>query len=163
MQQNSATFFAKESLGRLVSRAAQAMKGELNRAFAEAGLDVTADQWRVLVHLWQIDGLALNRLSHRLRQEKTGVSRLVSGLVRRGLVTLEADPDDGRVRRVHLTAEGRRLEARCIGLAREVIARSAHGITPEELAVTHRVLGRIHDNLCPETAAGTATAKPEET
>jgi DNA-binding MarR family transcriptional regulator len=149
MQPSVRPFVLNESLGRLVGRASRVMKSELNRSFAGAGLDVTADQWRVLVHLWDADGLTLAALCLRLIQEKTGVSRLVAGLVRRGYVFHEADPADGRIKRIRLTANGRRLQERLIGLAQGVIDRASADIPEIDLAVARRVLARIHDNLSP--------------
>jgi DNA-binding MarR family transcriptional regulator len=48
-------------------------------------------------------------LARRADVSRPTVTRLLDGLVRDGLVSRRADPDDGRARRVELTAAGRRL------------------------------------------------------
>lgn len=60
------------------------------------------------VHELDADGpLAQRDLTERLRLDKSTVSRLVDGLVRKGYVTRERDPANRRLYRLLLTAEGR--------------------------------------------------------
>ena len=60
------------------------------------------------VHELDADGpLAQRDLTERLRLDKSTVSRLVDGLVRKGYVTRERDPANRRLYRLLVTAEGR--------------------------------------------------------
>ncbi|HEY3681993.1 MAG TPA: MarR family transcriptional regulator [Streptosporangiaceae bacterium] len=60
------------------------------------------------IHELDVDGpLAQRDLSERLRLDKSTVSRLVAGLVRKGYVERERDPANRRLDRLRLTRAGR--------------------------------------------------------
>lgn len=82
--------------------------------------------------------IALGALAAAEQVRPPTITRLVAELERLGLVTLEADRDDRRVRRVRATAKGRRvLEA---GRARRVasLAAAIGTLAPHELATLER-------------------------
>lgn len=61
------------------------------------------------IHELDVDGpLAQRDLSERLRLDKSTVSRLVAGLVRKGYVERERDPANRRLDRLLVTDAGRR-------------------------------------------------------
>jgi DNA-binding MarR family transcriptional regulator/GNAT superfamily N-acetyltransferase len=78
--------------------------------------------------LWEIggDGAELRALRQRLALDSGYVSRLLRSLERQGLVKAQAAAGDGRVRRVSLTAKGRRevteLDRRADAFARSLLA-----------------------------------------
>ena len=81
------------------------------------------------------------------------ITRVVAQLVRRGLVALEADPRDARVRSARATAKGRQvLEA---GRARRVASVSAllHTLAPAELATLERAVALVERLLRPKDSA----------
>lgn len=136
-----------DSLGFHLGRTSRAVARMLNLAFAEAGYEVTSEQWRVLVNLWVHDGLTQQELCDIIVQEKTGVSRLVSGLEKRGLVVRKLDPKDKRTRRVHLTPRGRSMQDGLMALAKHIQAEAQAEIAPEELETCKDVLRRVYLNL----------------
>ena len=136
-----------DSLGYLACKLFRLMSGRLSRRFAEAGIPVTVEQWRVLMHLAVRDGLTQNELTERLTQDKTGVSRLVKELETRGLVRRVAHSGDRRSRRVHLLEPGRDLTEQCLVLVRQVLDTAQAGVAPGDLALCKDVLRRIVHNL----------------
>ncbi|MBI1928890.1 MarR family transcriptional regulator, partial [Candidatus Poribacteria bacterium] len=88
------TYNLDESLGYIVNRAARAVLNRLNRNFAEAGHDATAEQWRILVHLWHQDGQRQQQLADIICQDKTSITRLINGLEKRNLVVRIPDTID---------------------------------------------------------------------
>lgn len=60
------------------------------------------------IHELDVDGpLAQRDLTERLRLDKSTVSRLVAGLVRKGYIERERDPANRRLDRLRLTDDGR--------------------------------------------------------
>ena len=55
------------------------------------------------------ESLTAKDLAERLCIDKSNVSRMCARMTKRGLVTTESCPDDGRVKRLHLTKEGKAL------------------------------------------------------
>jgi DNA-binding MarR family transcriptional regulator len=64
----------------------------------------------LLMAIWESPGLRQTELAHRLAVEPPTVTRMVHRLERSGLLERRADPDDGRVVRIHPTARSRMLE-----------------------------------------------------
>jgi DNA-binding MarR family transcriptional regulator len=65
------------------------------------------------------------------------MTRIVAGLVEAGLVEREADPQDGRVVWVSVTADGRRLLERSRGRKEAYLARALRSLEPGELETLH--------------------------
>lgn len=77
------------------------------RALAASGVELTFPQWRVLVIVGgNPDGASVSEIAERLGAEISPVSRLVSRMIRSGLVSTEKDGRDRRVTRVFVTDRG---------------------------------------------------------
>lgn len=70
------------------------------------GLTVT--QFGVLSYLDKLDGVSIGSLADKLAMDPTTLTRNIKPLERQGFVVLAADPEDGRSRRLHLAAAGRK-------------------------------------------------------
>lgn len=117
---------------------------DLAARFAEAGVPVTVEQWRVLIPLAKIEGgLTQGQMCDILSQEKTGVSRLVSALEKRGLLHRESCVNDRRVKNLFITGAGRRLVESTVEMALLSRDTLVENIDPEELEVCKKVLWQI--------------------
>jgi DNA-binding MarR family transcriptional regulator len=84
-------------------------------------LELSITQCKVLNMLGETGAPSLRELSDQLGLSLPGTSRAIDGLVRRGMVKRTSDPDDRRLKRLALTAKGRKvieglLEMRLAGL-----------------------------------------------
>jgi DNA-binding MarR family transcriptional regulator len=94
-------------------RAHAEVTGELDLSM-RAGHDLSLNEYEVLLQLWLAEGRRLRRvdLAGRLLLSQGGITRLLAGLEREGLVERADCPDDGRVVYAQLTDVGAsRLEA----------------------------------------------------
>lgn len=139
----------RESLGFLSWKVARLITNALSAKFAEEGIDVTVEQWRALVSVCKKDGLTQGRLCEVLSQEKTGVSRLVAALEKRGLVRREASEHDRRVKYLYSTEAGRQLVDATAQFAWDSHQSKVQHIDPDELAICKKVLWQIIEpSLC---------------
>jgi MarR family transcriptional regulator for hemolysin len=82
-----------------------------------------------------------------------------------GLVQREADPNDRRIKRLRLTAEGERIYKELWSAARAFEAQVMNGITDAEQARLRRTLAKLRANLAappveaPAPRSGTAAAR----
>jgi DNA-binding MarR family transcriptional regulator len=104
--------------------------GAVIRAIDESGL--TFSQMKTLVALASTpeEPMTVKSVSERVGLSLASASRTVDELVKRSLVSRVEDPDDRRVRRISLTAEGQEIadvlmEARVAGLENFVSTLSA--------------------------------------
>ncbi len=75
------------------------------------------------------------------------MSRLVSRLVRIGLVTRSRSANSNREVVVELIPKGRALVERLIPIAKKLEQTASAGLPAKDLAVVKRALGRMYDNL----------------
>ena len=140
-------YHLQDSLGYLLHRASLAMARRLGRNFAAAGYDVTVEQWKVLVRLWDAEGMTHAELSELIGKNKASITRLVDGLERRGLVRRSAGRKDRRCKRVLLTAAGRDLRQGLMAEAHRTLAEALGNIPAERMAACKDVLRSVLDNL----------------
>jgi len=133
----------KESLGFLTWKVSRIAANDLASRFAAAGIGVTVEQWRALIPLYKCDGMTQGRLCEIMTQEKTGVSRLVAGLEKHGLLRRKCEESDRRVKRLFITEAGRALIDSTMDLVEAGREALVEGVAPEDLAVCKRVLWQI--------------------
>jgi MarR family transcriptional regulator, organic hydroperoxide resistance regulator len=103
--------------------------------------------WRVLAALASTGGQRQIDLAVLTSIDASTLSRLVTRLVRMGLVTRARSARSNREVAVKLSAKGRGLVERLIPLAREYEAAAIAGLSGEELAVVKRCLRRMYGNM----------------
>jgi len=118
------------------------------RALAPVGVELTFAQWRVLVIVGEKrhDGATISEVATRLGAEISPVSRLVSRLVRRGLVETHKDPHDRRVTRVVLTKAGLSSRENVMARRRELLTGVLLAIGPLD-PIVEAALERIGSGL----------------
>ena len=130
-----------------LSVASNAVSGLIARAY-EDRFGLTVPQWRLICVLAEDGGLTQVQIVTRTVMDKVTVSRAAQGLSKRRLVTRAENKADGRSHVLDLTPEGRRLYAEIAPLALAYEAALIAGLSPEEVALLKRLLGRL------QTAAG---------
>lgn len=91
---------------------------QLARAMFESRLPdgVTVPHFGVLNHLVRVaDGRTPLEIARAFQVPKTSMTNTLAGLERRGLVEMRPNPEDGRSKRVWLTAAGRAFREEAIG------------------------------------------------
>ncbi len=90
-------------------------------------------------------GLTITQLSQLCGEDKAAISRTISELVKRGLVT---GNNDKKYRApLILTKEGQETAAKIDALASTAVAAGSNGLTPEEVKIFYKALTTISDNL----------------
>ncbi len=113
----------------------------------------TIKDWRILAAAWHYGELTQRSLAEHTTIDTSTLSRLVSGMVRRGLLTSTRDRRDSRAVRIRLTPKGRAATAAIIPTARDYVRRSQLGLSPADVLKLHEVLRRMYENLdAPERA-----------
>jgi len=103
--------------------------------------------WRVVAALASKGSLRQIDLADLTSVEVSTLSRIVTRLVRMGVVSRTRSASSTREVIVKLTAKGNAQVARLIPIAREYEAAAIDGLRPEELAVLKRCLRRVYANM----------------
>jgi DNA-binding MarR family transcriptional regulator len=141
------TFKFEHSLGRNLGVAHTAMFRHLSKLMKNAGLPITPEQFSVLTHLWQKDGLQQSELALCTNRNRANVTRILDILEREGIVERRDDAKDRRVFRIFLTDKGNSLRIETAKCAKQSIADSLVGIDPNDIETCTKVLLKIQSNL----------------
>jgi len=112
-----------------------------------APFDLTIDMWRLMAVLSyrgaqrQVDLVGITSI------DASTVSRLVTRLVRLGLVTRRRSETSNREVVIELTVKGRSQVDRIIPSAHKLEQMAAAGIPAKDLAVVKRSLRRMYENM----------------
>jgi len=97
-------------------------------------LDLSLTQLKALFQLAVTDELALKDVAHALGLSDAATSRAVDGLVRRQLVQRSEDASDRRIKRIRLTARGRRTIDELAKVRIATLQRLVEGLSEGERA-----------------------------
>lgn len=124
-----------------------ALARRLQKYFREASMDITVEQWSVLVHLWKEDGLSQQELCNRTFRDKPSITRLVDNLEKLQMVKRVGSQDDRRINYIFLTEQAKAMRDETMRLANNTLNEGLEGISPEDVEVVKRVLEQVYENL----------------
>lgn len=100
------------STSALIGQVGLRIKGELNNAFQESGVNITSEQWGVLKCLWQEEGISQSEIAEKVNKDKASVTRILDIMQKNKLIKRCDDERDRRSYRIYLTDEGKSLEGK---------------------------------------------------
>lgn len=130
----------------LNGKVSAAINRKLYRNFRQNDLEITPEQWTVLLFLWEKDGVTQQELCNATFKDKPSMTRLIDNMERMHLVVRISDKSDRRINLIHLTKTGRELEERTRYIANRTLKEALYGLTVEELRISQNVLRKIFTN-----------------
>lgn len=143
------------TLGCLTTQAALSARAFLSRRLEDNGIDMTIEQFKVMVVLWKEKSSTQQNIADFVGKDKTSVTRLIAGLEKRSLIQRSTDETDKRCNLVTLTAQGIALEIPTMSVLSQASAYVHKNIDPKELEITLRVL----QTMCQTLNTPTNTSK----
>ncbi len=131
----------------LNGKVSAAINRKLSRKFRSNNIDITPEQWTVLLFLWNKDGVVQQELCDATYKDKPSMTRLIDNMEKQHLVVRISDKSDRRTNRIHLTKTGRQLEDKVNEITNETLKEALEGVGIEELKISHDVLKRIFSNV----------------
>lgn len=119
------------------------------------GVNVT--EWRIMSLLAIEPGITASRICHVIGFDKGPVSRTLTALQDRGLLTIATDPQDGRSHIIALTTKGRTTHDAVFTVAMERERKLLACLAPAEREVLIEMLQRVHAHLGAVTEAEVET------
>ena len=123
----------------LNGKVSAAINRKLYRNFRQNGLEISPEQWTVLIFLWEKDGVTQQELCNATFKDKPSMTRLIDNMERQHLVVR-------RTNLIHLTKDGKELEEKARIIAGQTLKEALHGITLEELSIGQEVLKKVFYN-----------------
>ena len=130
----------------LNGKVSAAINRKLSRNFRLNDMEITPEQWTVLLYLWEKDGVTQQELCNATFKDKPSMTRLIDNMERQHLVIRVPDKKDRRTNKIHLTENGKKLEEEARFIANKTLKEALHGLTLEELRISQEVLRKIFTN-----------------
>ena len=115
---------------------------------------VGSAQYSAMAVLYERGALPLGELARAERVAHPTMSRVVAGLAKLGAIAREADPDDGRSRRVALTDEGRALYEKIsenrVAMTAAILDQLSKASRDELIEVVGRIAGPLEEKMRPD-------------
>ena len=130
----------------LNGKVSAAINRKLYRNFRQYNVDITPEQWTVLLYLWEKDGVTQQELCNATFKDKPSMTRLIDNMERLNLVVRISGKTDRRINQIHLTKTGRDLEEKSRFIANKTLKEALRGLSVEELSISQEVLRKVFLN-----------------
>ena len=130
----------------LNGKVSAAINRKLSRNFRLNDMEITPEQWTVLLYLWEKDGVTQQELCNATFKDKPSMTRLIDNMEKLHLVIRVSDKKDRRTNKIHLTETGKKLEEKARFIANKTLKEALQGLTLEELRISQEVLRKIFNN-----------------
>jgi len=134
-----------EAIPYLLARAGERMGGTFSKELR--AFKLTLNEWRVCVALHFEAHQRLSDLVSHTSNDASTLSRIVDGLIRRGLAQRDRSTEDARAIAISLTPAGLVLTEKIIPIAQLYERVGLSGISDEEAALLRNLLRRLYDNI----------------
>jgi DNA-binding MarR family transcriptional regulator len=135
------------SIAYLVGRTSRAIIKRLTKKFADAGFDVSYEQWSILIHLYRKDGQTQQELSSIAVKDKAAITRLLNVLEKKNIVLRIPDRSDKRSKLVYLTNKAKTFQKDLMALVEEMLQEAEQGISLAEMNQCKTTLNKIFANF----------------
>jgi len=137
----------KKTLGPWLGKTSKMIGCLINEVLLENNIDLTREQWVVLIKLYQHNGLAQNQLAFVTERDKTSLTRLINTMERKNLIMRKVDEKDKRIKLVHMTEVGNTVFNKALPVMQNIIQSLQKGLTQKEIESTILILQKLQNNL----------------
>ncbi len=126
---------------------AKKIKLALQRKFNEHDVDITVDQWVVLLELYQYGTQNQVELCERCCKDAPTITRIIELLVRKELITRESCKEDRRKFNISLSKKGKTLIQKLLPIVIEFRKQGWNNLTEKDILHIERITKKIQENL----------------
>jgi DNA-binding MarR family transcriptional regulator len=119
----------ENSLGPWMGKTIKMVEYHLQKAFDDAGLDLTKEQMIVLKKLHQKDGRNQIELAFVTLRNKSSLTRLLRKMERKNYIIRKQGVEDKRAKHVFITARGKEVFMACLPIIAKIKNRIEEGLS----------------------------------
>lgn len=117
------------------------------RLLLENGIEISGGQGRILFILWKTDNLTISEISEKISLAKNTVSVVINGMVNKGIVERNINPQNRRQTIVSLTEYAKSLQVKYEAVSQQMNMLFYRGFSEKEQKQFEQYLARILDTL----------------
>jgi len=133
--------------GVLSGRASAAINRRLYRDFRSNELNITPEQWTILLFLSFGDGIPQQELAKITYKDRPSITRLLDNLEKGSLIARLSDKTDKRTNLIYITKAGLLTAQKAREIAIQTMKIALVDITEEEVRFGEKILKKIFKNL----------------
>lgn len=138
----------EKSLAPWIGKTEKMMGQYLREAFAKkAGIEITKEQFIVLVKLDEQDGIMQKDLAFITERNKGSLARLINTMEKKNYVARIPSEADKRVNCIHLTRHGRETFEKIQPIVWNCINQMQKGVTQEEIETVIQIFKKLQKNI----------------
>lgn len=135
------------ALGYNVNKANSALRNSFQDALNNGGIKLTPEQWGTLNYIYFNPNETVTNIANVTFRDKTSVTRMIEGLVKKGYISRKPDTEDRRIQRLHLTKIGIELYKKSLPICKKYNEELKSIISREEALSVIDGLNRITNFL----------------
>ena len=117
------------------------------RLLLENGIEISGGQGRILFVLWKKDNLTISEISEETSRAKNTVSVVINGMVNKGIVARNINPQNRRQTIISLTEYAKNLQGKYEVVSEQMNSLFYQGFTEDEQKQFEQYLARILNTL----------------
>lgn len=117
------------------------------KLLVENGIEISSGQGRILFVLWKNDDLTVSEISRKTSLAKNTVSIIIDGMVQKGIVERNINPENRRQTIISLTEYARTLQEKYEQVSQQMNHLFYQGFSEKEREAFEGYLARILDTL----------------
>lgn len=117
------------------------------RLLLENDIEISGGQGRILFILWKTDNLTISEISEKTSLAKNTVSVVINGMVNKGIVARNINPENRRQTIISLTEYAKSLQEKYEVVSEQMNTLFYQGFSEDEQKQFEHYLARILDTL----------------
>ncbi len=117
------------------------------RLLLENGIEISGGKGRNLIILWKTDNLTISEISEKTSLAKNTISVVINGMVKKGIVERNINPQNRRQTIVSLTEYAKSLQVKYEAVSQQMNTLFYHGFSEKEQKQFEQYLARILETL----------------
>jgi len=131
----------------LIYRSARILRYKFQKDMRTHGLDMTQEQYFILLKLWQKDGRYQAELTHDVLSDAPNITRILDVMARKKMIERRPDPADRRKFRIFVGKEGKRIRDLYRDHVYQMRLSDYRGLEDRDLLELKRILQVIETNI----------------
>lgn len=133
--------------GYILESTAKKIKLALQRKFNDLNVDITVDQWVVLLELHNHGTQNQVELCEHCSKDAPTITRIIELLIKKELITRESCKEDRRRFNISLSKKGKQLVQKLLPILIEFRKEGWQGLNEKDITHIERITKKIQENL----------------
>ena len=133
--------------GFFITRIKQLQDRIFEKLLMESGIEISSGQGRILFILWKSDNLTVSEISKKTSLAKNTVSIVIDGMVQKGILERNINPDNRRQTIISLTEQAKNMREKYEEVSQQMNVLFYDGFSEKEQQEFEGYLARILETL----------------